>query len=237
MWAQSDAPGNDLQNPNGEWVRIQNTSAVKSLDLGGWKLRTAAGQIFYIIPAGTLVPPSEALTVFVGQGTNEALKKYWGRSRPIFPNVVGSSQYTGDGIYLYDKDLDLRSWFTYPCIVACNDPLEGKLTITSVNWDAPGGFPEPPNGEWVDVVNTSLARVELYGYLLDSFPYSYAFKSGTGLNPGETMRVYIGSGEESALTKYWGEDEGIFNNGGDAVEIRTFDYIRIACKAWGSINC
>lgn len=237
MWAQSDAPGNDLENVNGEWIRLHNTSETTTLNISGWRLRTAAGQIFYVIPTGTSIPPGETLTVHIGQGTDDALRKFWGRSRPIFPNVVGATQYTGDGIYLFDRHQDLRAWFIYPCPGVCSDPLQGKLTITSVNWDAPGGFPEPANGEWVDIMNTSLERAELYGYLLDSFPYSYAFTSGTGLNPGETMRVYVGKGQESALTKYWGEGEGIFNNGGDAVEIRTFDYIRVACRAWGKINC
>lgn len=237
MWVQSDAEGNDLDNVNGEWIRLQNTSPGVTLNLSGWKLRTAAGQIFYRMPKGTKIPPGQALTVHVGQGTDSALTKYWGRARPIFPNVVGATQYTGDGIYLYDRHLDLRSWFVYPCVLGCVDSLQGKVAITSVNWDAPGGFPEPANGEWVDITNTSLDRVDLYGYLLDSFPYSYPFKHGTGLNPAETMRIYVGHGHETALEKYWGQSEGILNNGGDVVELRTFDYIRIHCTDWGKASC
>jgi endonuclease YncB( thermonuclease family) len=237
MWVQTDAEGNDLTNVNGEWAKLHNTSATATLNLSGWLLRTAAGQIAYRIPRGTKIPPGETLTVHVGQGTDTALRKYWGRSRPIFPNVVGAKQYTGDGLYLYDRDLDLRRWFMYPCVLGCTDPLQGKIKITSVNYDAPGGFPEPANGEWVDITNISTSRVDLYGYLLDSFPYSYPFKPGTVLSPGETMRLYGGYGPETPLVKYWEQKEGILNNGGDAVEIRTFDYIRIDCSAWGKVTC
>jgi endonuclease YncB( thermonuclease family) len=237
MWVQSDAEGNDLENVNGEWIRLHNASESTTMNLSGWRLRTAAGNISYTIPRGTSVPPGEALTIHVGQGRDEPLRKFWGRSRPIFPNIVGATSYTGDGAYLFDRHEDLRAWFTYPCVVGCVDPLQGQLAITSVNWDAPGGFPEPANGEWVDLTNISAARVPLYGYLLDSFPYSYPFKSGAALDPGQTMRIYVGSGQESALTKFWGQSEGIFNNGGDVVELRTFDYVTVACESWGKANC
>lgn len=239
MWVQSDAEGNDFDNVNGEWIKLRNTSSTVTLKLGGWRLRDAA-QRGYRIPKGTKVPPGKTLTIRVGKGRDKPLKKFWGRSKPLFRNVYEATDYTGDGMYLFDRHLDHRAWFVYPCLqqaAGCLDPLLGKVRISNVNWDAPGGQPEPPGGEWIDITNVSAERINLYGYLIDSQPYSYAFKPGTLLDPGQTLQLVVGRGRDTALRKYWGKNFAILTNAGDSVALRTFDYILLDCHAWGTGSC
>lgn len=237
MWLQSDADGNDFGNINGEWIKLHNTSATQTLNLSRWRLRLAAGEIVYRMARGTKIPPGQTLTLHIGSGRDTALTKYWGRGRPLFRNVGDGKAYVGEGIYLYDRDLDLRSHYFYPCVIGCSDPLQGKVAVGAINYDGPGSHPEPANGEWVHVVNTSTGFVDLYGYLLESWPYSYAFTPGTQLAPGQSLQVFVGKGVDTPLTKFWGLGEGILNNGGDTVRLRTFDYITLDCKAWGSARC
>jgi endonuclease YncB( thermonuclease family) len=230
MWLQSDADSNDFNNLNGEWVKIYNESTDTTARLGGWKIRMAPRFAAYTFASGTQIPPGETLTVFVGKGSDTALEKYWGRDKPLFRNVDDSpGKYVGDGMYLYDPDLDLRRWFTYPCARACTDPLQGKVEFGRVVYSG--------SDESIEVRNTTLGTVDLYGYNMESWPYSYEFEPGTELGPLETLTVHIGKGNDTPLKKFWGMSDVILNNTGDSIVIRTFDYIRIQCHSWGSGHC
>ena len=223
MWAKWDADGDDNQNVNGEWIRIKNNGG-SSLSLTGWEVRDSALNI-YNFPSGSSIGANTYITVYVGSGTNTSTKKYWGNPDPIFDNTVG------DGAYLVDSDGDIRAWFTYPCHQQCTDLLQGKLEITA-NYDASGDDSANPNGEWVNITNISNSTVDLYGYLLESWPYSYEFNNDSKIDPGERMRVYVGSGTSSNLTKYWGKPDGILDNGGDSVRVETFEGVEVAEYAY-----
>jgi hypothetical protein len=41
------------------------------------------------------------------------------------------------------------------------------------------------------------------------------------LQPGTRIRLVTGQGSDTASTLYWGEDQALWNNGGDTVTVRT----------------
>ncbi len=234
LWAQWDADSNDALNVNGEWVKLRNRSATETLSLEGWRLRdTALRQ--YTFPADTAVPPGQTLTVHVGAGTDSGLTRYWGLAAPIFENVPADRS-LGDGAYLFDPDGDLRASFTYPCARLCSDPLQDQVKVSAVHYKSP---------ESIQLRNDGTATVDLYGYLLESWPYSYDFPEGTTLAPGETLTISIGCPKDvcttSRLKQYWykyGDPTGQFlDNTGDTVRLRTFDVITIHCRSWGTATC
>ena len=89
----ADAPGNDHQNPNGEYAIIRNTLS-RDVDLGGWTLCDAASHCFRF-PAGSALRPSGQITLFTGSGISDGVRFYMGSGRAVWNN-------TGDTATLYD---------------------------------------------------------------------------------------------------------------------------------------
>jgi len=89
----ADAPGNDHQNPNGEYAVIQNAGE-SSLAIGGWVLCDLARHCF-TFPAGTEIPPGGRVVVFTGRGRNANGQLFWGSGSAIWNN-------RGDTATLYD---------------------------------------------------------------------------------------------------------------------------------------
>ena len=247
MWVQWDADGVDSVNVNGEWVRIKNTGSTDT-NIGGWMLRESALRSDhsenaplrqYMIPAGTIIPARKSITIHVGRGTNTANRLYWGQNEPVFENADPDGHNDGDGAYLYDPDGDIRAYFMYPCLKAsCPDPNKGKIKVTRVVYD-PDGV-DTANKEFIRIAipkSVSKKRIRLEGYLLENWPYSYAFKAGDVLRKGRPMKIILGQGEDTARRKYWGFTKTILNNTGDTAKIRTYDNIVLHCKSWGNARC
>ena len=236
MWVQWDADGDDKDNVNGEYAVIKNANRGDvTLNISGWVLRDPALDGFRF-PSGTTIPAGGFVKVHAGKGTNSGRNFYWGRSVPIWTNPKDDGTYMGDGAYLFDRDGDMRRWFTYPCYGACGDPLRGVVRMR-VQWDAPGNDLDFPNGEYVRVRNRGSSRIDLHGYELVNGGYHYDFPPGTFLKPDEAVTVRMGRGTGSRLRQYWGFAHGMLANGGDLVTLQTFDLIRVACRAWGSETC
>jgi len=90
---QFDAPGDDRQNLNGEWVRLANTGADVVL-LAGWTLSDADTRDLYIFPAFLLLP-GDQVTVHAGSGMMNDTALFMGMTGPVFAN-------TGDEAVLRD---------------------------------------------------------------------------------------------------------------------------------------
>ena len=90
---QFDAPGDNRQNLNGEWIRLTNRGDSFVL-LAGWTLSDSTGSHTYVFPAFILVPNS-SVTVCTGQGTMNDTALFMGRSDPLWGN-------TGDEVILKD---------------------------------------------------------------------------------------------------------------------------------------
>ncbi len=96
-----------------------------------------------------------------------------------------------------------------------------SVRITQINADAPGSDRENPNGEWIELMNTGDAPVDLTGYTLkDEANHIYTFPSFV-LEPGQKVRVYSGKGRDTKKALYWGlENEAVWNNDGDVAFLR-----------------
>ena len=98
---------------------------------------------------------------------------------------------------------------------------ETGVKIAHIEADAPGNDSENPNGEWVEIVNEGSAAVNLEGYSLkDAANHIYTFPAFT-LQPGVTVRLYSGRGQDDASSLYWGlVGEAVWNNSGDSAFLR-----------------
>lgn len=92
---RADAPGNDLDNPNGEYVRLCNVSP-QPLDLTGFAVENAHNNR-YVFPTGRLQPGYTAL-LLSGPGStsvrNGEWRFHWGNG-PVWNN-------SGDTAFLFD---------------------------------------------------------------------------------------------------------------------------------------
>jgi micrococcal nuclease len=81
--AQSDAPGNDRENLNGEFLVLKNRGS-EPLDLSGWQVSDEAGHT-YEFDAVT-IGAGERVILYTGSGTPTKGALYWNSSTPIWNN-------------------------------------------------------------------------------------------------------------------------------------------------------
>jgi micrococcal nuclease len=80
----ADAPGNDNENLNGEYVTVTNRGD-DGRDLSGWQVSDATGKT-YTFPEGTTLDPGASLRLYTGSGTDGEGAYYWGRSGAVWNN-------------------------------------------------------------------------------------------------------------------------------------------------------
>ncbi|MEA2427082.1 MAG: competence protein ComEC, partial [Thermoleophilaceae bacterium] len=164
LWVNSDAPGSDSTNPNGEWVKIKNLDDVNPVPIGGWWVRDSDLRR-YMFPAGATIPPNSTITMFVGGGIDTPSEFFWGLSGGVFDNGSRGINGAGDGAYLFDPDGDVRAFMQYPCRWHCADPLAGAVRLDV----------HPAGQEYVDVTNVSSGGIDLESYRLIAGGYVYPF--------------------------------------------------------------
>jgi len=81
---QFDAPGDDRQNLNGEWVQLTNNGDDTVL-IAGWTLSDTSQSTLYTFPAILLVP-GESVTIFSGTGTLNNTALFMGKTEPVWGN-------------------------------------------------------------------------------------------------------------------------------------------------------
>ena len=98
---------------------------------------------------------------------------------------------------------------------------ETGVKIAHIQANAPGNDNENPNGEWVEIVNEGSEAVSLESYSIkDAATHIYTFPAFT-LQPGATVRLYSGQGQDDASSLYWGlAGDAVWNNGGDSAFLR-----------------
>jgi micrococcal nuclease len=89
----ADAPGNDNQNLNDEYVILRNDGD-RTLDLSGWTVTDDAGHR-YAFPDGTTLAPGESVTLHTGVGEDRDGHRYWGRTGAVWNNG-------GDTVFVRD---------------------------------------------------------------------------------------------------------------------------------------
>ena len=228
VWVNWDAFGSDAENVNGEWIKVRNRGA-STLRLGGWWVRDAMLRRF-TFPRGTAVAPGATVTVYVGRGTRRPGVFYWGQRQPVFENANGDGRHLGDGAYLFDPRGDMRAHMLYPCVVACTDPRQGAVEVVA----------RPRRPESITVRNVSARPVDLYGTQLALTGGSgYDFGPDSQLGPGEEIVVEVEGypSDDTRTRRYWGTDGYMLADRGDAIRLRTYSGIVIACDAWGGADC
>jgi competence protein ComEC len=80
---QADAPGNDFQNINGEFVVFENTGR-RPLSLANWTVHDAIGHR-YTVPK-TMLWPGQRFMLHTGGGVDNTTHHYWNESDPVWNN-------------------------------------------------------------------------------------------------------------------------------------------------------
>ena len=80
----ADAPGNDHENLDGEYVVFENAGD-DSLYLTGWTVSDGAGRT-YRFPDGFALAPGETVTLYTGAGEDGPDALYWGAEDAIWNN-------------------------------------------------------------------------------------------------------------------------------------------------------
>jgi len=96
---QYDAPGDDRENLNGEYVVIE---AVEGTDLAGWTLEERGGARYHFSPLA--IGGGETLTIHTGVGIPGGDDLYWNQTSPVLGN-------SADSVVLKDPDgKTVSSW-------------------------------------------------------------------------------------------------------------------------------
>jgi micrococcal nuclease len=92
---QADAPGNDHENRNGEYVEFRNEGD-EPLDVGGWTVSDEAGHT-YTFPDGFVLGPGASVTLRTGDGTDTTETLYWGADGAVWNNGGDAVVVSRDG--------------------------------------------------------------------------------------------------------------------------------------------
>jgi micrococcal nuclease len=101
---QADAPGNDSENPNGEWIEIANQGN-EPVQMQGYTLKDEANHIYTF--GNFTVAPGSSFRLYSGQGQNNATELYWGFSGESVWNN------NSDAAFLRDNQGALVDSFAY----------------------------------------------------------------------------------------------------------------------------
>jgi micrococcal nuclease len=101
-----DAPGDDNQNLNGEWVTFRNDGP-GPIDLGGWVLKDESASHRYTFPTGFVLFTGETVTVYSGCGQDTSKNLYWcNKGSAIWKN-------DGDTAFLLNPSGNISTHLTY----------------------------------------------------------------------------------------------------------------------------
>ena len=90
-----DAPGNDNENLNGEWVELVNPGP-GSVIMIGWVLKDESASHRFNFPNGFTLAAGANVKVFTGCGTNTATDLYWCKSGSAVWNNNGDTAFILD---------------------------------------------------------------------------------------------------------------------------------------------
>ncbi|MDQ3850887.1 MAG: lamin tail domain-containing protein, partial [Actinomycetota bacterium] len=238
-----DADGDDSANVNGEWVDIRNDGS-RDLPLGGWRFRDSWQHYNrdhrpgFAFPAYARVPAGGLVRLHMGCGPNSPAtpnELYWCRRRPVFENAGDQRTQMGDGGYLFDGRGNLRTSMIYPCSAGCEDPLAGRVRLSV----------HPTVPESIDLTNISAEAVDVDRHVLKLHTRSgaailtYPFGARTVLAPGQTLRVLTwgSSQRDLPLLRHIVGGGALLADSGNAVSLRTYTDVVVACTAWAAGRC
>ncbi|HQK55041.1 MAG TPA: thermonuclease family protein [Methanolinea sp.] len=92
VFVQYDAPGDDRENPNGEYIVLASD---EPLNLSGWTIADNSGTIYRF--GNVFIHPGDRVTLHIGSGTPTGTTLYWNLSAPLLGNDA-------DAVTLRDPD-------------------------------------------------------------------------------------------------------------------------------------
>ena len=102
----------------------------------------------------------------------------------------------------------------------------------SVHEDAAGNDNENLNDEYVTLTNRGESPLDLEGWIVaDEAGHRYEFGAVT-LDPGASLRLHTGSGEDTGTDVYWGRSGAVWNNDGDTVTVRAANGTVVAERSY-----
>jgi micrococcal nuclease len=139
-----------------------------------------------------------------------------------YARVFDSPFSQSDRFYDAEADAQAAGAAVWECrSVATGTPDPGgdsALAVADIQADAPGNDHENLGGEYVGFRNEGSEPIDLTGWTVeDDAAHSYQFPIGFALEPGGTVRLYTGSGSDTATELYWGSGGAVWNNGGDTI--------------------
>ncbi len=102
---EADAPGNDNENLNGEWVEIANKGSSVT-ELAGWVLKDESASHRYNFPDQFVIDPGAEIRVYTGCGNTTTTSLYWCSGGAIWNN-------TGDTAFLLDPNGNIHDRYAY----------------------------------------------------------------------------------------------------------------------------
>jgi hypothetical protein len=90
--SQFNAPGDDNQNLNAEWVRIKNHCAAEK-PLSGWKIHDFNRNHTYTFLSAARIGAGKTVTLFTGRGDDTKAKKFWDKSGAVWNNEPPEKAY------------------------------------------------------------------------------------------------------------------------------------------------
>ena len=238
LWVNWDGNGNrELAD---EWVQINNPGA-RPVSLAGWWFRDSwlntnrDGVPGFAFPSGTTIPAGGSVRLHVGCGTNTAdgvlLVPDLDRVRERQPRPARRRR----------RRLPVRPRRRparvddLPVLLSCTDGLQDRVQVR-VRAQAP---------ESVAVANVSAEPLSLAGYQLklhhperrEVFVTAYTFGREPVLAPGDALELRLEGRANGPLERSWPIGPFALRDNGNAVSLRTFTDIVIACEAWGVGRC
>ncbi len=110
---------------------------------------------------------------------------------------------------------------------ACGPGSQRPIDIRPIEYDPSGVDAENAINEWVDITNLGSNAIDMTGWTLrdESSTHRYVF-GDLQLDPGATVRVRTGCGEDRGLDRVWCADDAVWNNRGDTAILQ---------DVWGNV--
>ncbi|WP_142860644.1 lamin tail domain-containing protein [Salinigranum halophilum] len=133
--------------------------------------------------------------------------------RDAFVAAEADARESGTGVWSFGDEIESQT---------ASSIQDSPLELVEVNADAAGNDNENLDDEYLVFENTDPEPLEISGWTVsDSAGHTYTVPDGVRLKPGARIRLVTGPGSDTQSALYWGEDQALWNNGGDTVTVRT----------------
>lgn len=116
-----------------------------------------------------------------------------------------------------------------------NDKIDNKLLkILNVHYDAKGNDHQNLNDEYFFIKNISTLKIDFSGWHIEDNEkkHIFCFPQGFTLDPGSSVIIYTGTGENTQNKLYWCHNMAILNNAGDIISIFNSDNLLVNQYKW-----